>query len=660
MLLTHSDFYLPDEVVADFEEQSGYTLDVAPDRRRRHPGQPGRRAGRQAVGRRRVRRRQHLRLARPRRRRVRAVRRRAAGRRRRPTPCPATTTARLVPVDNGNVCVNVDDTWFADRDLDPPTTLDDLTDPAYRDLFVVPSAAEQLARAGVPAHHDRGVRRRLADYWAGPPRQRRRGRARLVGGLRGRVHPGRRRRRQADRRVLRLLAGLHRRRRGRHDHQRAARHLLPAGRVRRRARRRRQPRRRPGAGRLHARPRRCRRRCPSRCTSSRSSTAPSCPRTGRAFADAPDRPVRGRPGRDRGQPRGLAASSGPTSSADDERDGSLRRTASPASRWRRCRWRCSAVFFVLPVAGMLGRGLWPDGALRPRRGARRARPARAPAACVWFTALDLDASATVVAVRAGAAGGLRAAPAATSRCAARCGRRCWCRSCCRPSWSGVAFRQLLREGGPLGFLGLDGTPVAIVAGLVFFNVAVVIRTVGAAWEGLDRRPGRGRGRARREPRAGLPHRDPAGAAARRSCPRPAWSSSSAPPPSGSCSPSAGCATPRSRPRSTCSPPCSTTCRARPRCRSCSCVAVVALLVVAARRAPGAPTRRCSAACPAPGAPASCRPAAARAPPALLLVLLAAPDRRAGRAVAARRRVAGAWRTTATCRPRAATGRWSCR
>ena len=29
---------------------------------------------------------------------------------------------------------------------------------------------------------------------------------------------------------------------------------------------------------------------------------------------------------------------------------------------------------------------------------------------------------------------------------------------------GVAFRLLVGESGPLGFLGLDGTPVAIVAG----------------------------------------------------------------------------------------------------------------------------------------------------------------------------------------------------
>ncbi|HEU5037562.1 MAG TPA: thiamine ABC transporter substrate-binding protein [Nocardioides sp.] len=47
----------------------------------------------------------------------------------------------LTPIDNGNVCVNVDDTWFAAHHLAPPRTLDDLVDPAYRDLFVTPGAA---------------------------------------------------------------------------------------------------------------------------------------------------------------------------------------------------------------------------------------------------------------------------------------------------------------------------------------------------------------------------------------------------------------------------------------------------------------------------------------------------------------------------------------
>ncbi len=47
---------------------------------------------------------------------------------------------RLVPVDSGNVCVNVDTRWFRSRGLTPPAVLEDLTKPAYRDLFVTPGA----------------------------------------------------------------------------------------------------------------------------------------------------------------------------------------------------------------------------------------------------------------------------------------------------------------------------------------------------------------------------------------------------------------------------------------------------------------------------------------------------------------------------------------
>lgn len=54
---------------------------------------------------------------------------------------PGDDDGALTPVDNASVCVNVDDTWFADQDLAPPTSLDDLVDPAYRDLFVTPGAA---------------------------------------------------------------------------------------------------------------------------------------------------------------------------------------------------------------------------------------------------------------------------------------------------------------------------------------------------------------------------------------------------------------------------------------------------------------------------------------------------------------------------------------
>jgi thiamine transport system substrate-binding protein len=45
----------------------------------------------------------------------------------------------LAPVDTGNVCVNVDSTYFGEG-VPPPATLEDLTKPDYRDLFVTPGA----------------------------------------------------------------------------------------------------------------------------------------------------------------------------------------------------------------------------------------------------------------------------------------------------------------------------------------------------------------------------------------------------------------------------------------------------------------------------------------------------------------------------------------
>ena len=43
----------------------------------------------------------------------------------------------VTPIDFGDVCINIDDTYFADNDLTPPTNLDDLIKPEYRDLLVV-------------------------------------------------------------------------------------------------------------------------------------------------------------------------------------------------------------------------------------------------------------------------------------------------------------------------------------------------------------------------------------------------------------------------------------------------------------------------------------------------------------------------------------------
>ncbi|MFF4169309.1 thiamine ABC transporter substrate binding subunit [Streptomyces sp. NPDC001744] len=44
---------------------------------------------------------------------------------------------RVTPVDSGDICVNYDKKYFADRKLAPPVTFDDLAKPEYRDLLVV-------------------------------------------------------------------------------------------------------------------------------------------------------------------------------------------------------------------------------------------------------------------------------------------------------------------------------------------------------------------------------------------------------------------------------------------------------------------------------------------------------------------------------------------
>ena len=52
------------------------------------------------------------------------------------------TAAGLVtPIDYGDVCVNIDDTWFAEKGFTAPATLDDLVKPEYRDLLVVQDPA---------------------------------------------------------------------------------------------------------------------------------------------------------------------------------------------------------------------------------------------------------------------------------------------------------------------------------------------------------------------------------------------------------------------------------------------------------------------------------------------------------------------------------------
>ncbi|MBF4762434.1 iron ABC transporter permease [Nocardioides islandensis] len=143
------------------------------------------------------------------------------------------------------------------------------------------------------------------------------------------------------------------------------------------------------------------------------------------------------------------------------------------------------VFFVLPVTGMVSRGFWTDGSFDPG-GVLDVLTRPRVHRVLWFTlwsaalgtlfSLALGLPAAHVLYRRRIRGGsvLRAALLAPF---------------VLPTVVvGVSFRQLLTASGPLGFLGLDGTPAAIIAGLVFFNASVVIRVVGGAWESLDPRP----------------------------------------------------------------------------------------------------------------------------------------------------------------------------
>ncbi|MGB7449917.1 MAG: thiamine ABC transporter substrate-binding protein [Ornithinimicrobium sp.] len=47
----------------------------------------------------------------------------------------------LTPVDFGDVCVNIDRTWFEREGVAEPSSLADLTDPEYKGLFVTPGAS---------------------------------------------------------------------------------------------------------------------------------------------------------------------------------------------------------------------------------------------------------------------------------------------------------------------------------------------------------------------------------------------------------------------------------------------------------------------------------------------------------------------------------------
>jgi len=51
------------------------------------------------------------------------------------------SSGRLLPVDYGDVCLNYDKAWFAEKGLPAPDSWEDLSDPAYKGLLVVENPA---------------------------------------------------------------------------------------------------------------------------------------------------------------------------------------------------------------------------------------------------------------------------------------------------------------------------------------------------------------------------------------------------------------------------------------------------------------------------------------------------------------------------------------
>ncbi len=138
-LVTHDSFAMPEELLAEFEEQSGYTLEVA------RSGDAGALTNRLV-----------LTAENPLGDAVFGIDNTFAGRAVEEGILaqhvaaglpPSAEELRLeggaadvlTPVDWGDVCVNVDDTWFAAEGITPPRTLDDLVEPAYEGLFVTPA-----------------------------------------------------------------------------------------------------------------------------------------------------------------------------------------------------------------------------------------------------------------------------------------------------------------------------------------------------------------------------------------------------------------------------------------------------------------------------------------------------------------------------------------
>ncbi|MET0421162.1 MAG: iron ABC transporter permease [Acidimicrobiia bacterium] len=141
-----------------------------------------------------------------------------------------------------------------------------------------------------------------------------------------------------------------------------------------------------------------------------------------------------------------------------------------------------AVFFVYPVVSIVARGLFPEGHLDLSPiGDVLADPSTRHV--LWFTVWQATVSTVLTLIVA--------LPGAAIVSRYRFPGRAAVRALVTVPFVlptvvvGAAFVALLGPGGPLGALGLDQTVWAILLAHVFFNYAVVLRTVGGLWAHLD-------------------------------------------------------------------------------------------------------------------------------------------------------------------------------
>ena len=392
---------------------------------------------------------------------------------------------KLTPVDYSDVCVNVDDAWFAAEKIPPPKTLEDLTEPAYKDLFVTPGATTSspglaFLLATISAEGDgwqeywkklmangakvtsgwtdayevdftagggKGARPIVTSYSSSPPFTIAEGKTRpptralldtcfrqveYAGVLKGSENP------KGMQKFIDFML------------ERKFQAAIPDN--------------------MYVYP---------------VDRSVPLPKTWTKYAPVAPDPLTVDPDEVSREPRRVAARV-----ARHHQPVSFLRARAP-SRYRLGTLALAAVplvaltvFFLYPVAGMLARGFWPEGSFDPGAvlevlGRPRVRRV------LWFT-LWSAASATLISVVAGV-------PVAFALHRLRFPGRDLLRALVVVPFVlptvvvGVAFRQLIAPSGWLGGLGLDGTAAAIVAALVFFNISVVVRTVGSFWEAIDPR-----------------------------------------------------------------------------------------------------------------------------------------------------------------------------